>query len=143
MFRGRAWGRFGTTAPQGAGRAAANRANLPPDRPRFTEGEPERRALTRAADQPLIPAATANGSLTIAQLGVAQQQPAAASPPRIDVKELMAASSLEELNRKAEEYFASISDREPHLAKPFASAQGRSRAPDQFSTLLQGLRLWD
>jgi SAM-dependent methyltransferase len=72
---------------------------------------------------------------------VAQQQPAAASP-RIDVKELMAASSLEELNRKAEEYFASISDREPHLAKPFASAQDAPALLINFATLLQGLRLY-
>jgi ubiquinone/menaquinone biosynthesis C-methylase UbiE len=103
-------------------------------------------SLIRAAgcDQPhLIPGRHGDTEVLTAfaqKPAVAGQQPAAASPP-IDVKQLMAASSLEELNRKAEEYFATITDREPHLSKPFASVQEAPALLLNVAILLQGLRL--
>ena len=39
----------------------------------------------------------------------------------IDVRQMMAATSVEELNRLAEEYFARVSDWNYHLAKPFGA----------------------
>src|SRR5262249_38705344 len=40
----------------------------------------------------------------------------------VDAKELIAHSSIDELNRTAEAYFASLTDWDFHLAKPFSRA---------------------
>ena len=73
---------------------------------------------------------------------VVHEQRPAPSPGGIDVRRLIAETSIEELNRKAEEYFASISDRDRHLAKPFASVEDTPSLLINFATLLQGLRLY-
>jgi SAM-dependent methyltransferase len=59
----------------------------------------------------------------------------------VDVKELIARSSLEELNRLAETYFASLDDWNHHLAKPFSRADETPQLLIGFATLLQGLDL--
>jgi SAM-dependent methyltransferase len=59
----------------------------------------------------------------------------------IDVKDLLRRFTPEELNAKAEEYFARIEDRTYLLAKPFADVQECGQALFSFAALLQGLRL--
>jgi ubiquinone/menaquinone biosynthesis C-methylase UbiE len=59
----------------------------------------------------------------------------------IDVRELIARTSIDELNRTAEEYFSSLTDWEHHLAKPFSKADETPPILIAFATLLQGLRL--
>ncbi len=52
----------------------------------------------------------------------APSPPAGPPPPDfIDVRELMRATSLDEWNRRAEEYFASLTSCDEQLAKPFSS----------------------
>jgi SAM-dependent methyltransferase len=59
----------------------------------------------------------------------------------IDVRELIARTSIDDLNRTAEEYFSSLTDWEHHLAKPFSKADETPPILIAFATLLQGLRL--
>jgi ubiquinone/menaquinone biosynthesis C-methylase UbiE len=59
----------------------------------------------------------------------------------IDVRELIARTSIDELNRTAEEYFASLTEWEHHLAKPFAKPDEAPPILIGVATLLQGLRL--
>lgn len=59
----------------------------------------------------------------------------------IDVRELIARTSITDLNRSAEEYFASLTDWEHHLAKPFSKADETPSLLMNVATLLQGLRL--
>lgn len=59
----------------------------------------------------------------------------------IDVKDLLKRFTPEELNQKAEEYFARIEDRTYLLAKPFAEVEECSKALYSFAALLQGLRV--
>jgi len=59
----------------------------------------------------------------------------------IDVRRLMAESSLEELNRLAEEYFSRLSDWNFHLAKPFGSIDETAQLLINFAVVLQGLSL--
>jgi SAM-dependent methyltransferase len=65
----------------------------------------------------------------------------AAEKGHIDVRELMAGTTVEALNRKAEEYFASLTDWEHHLAKPFSKADEAPAILINFGVLLQGLRI--
>jgi ubiquinone/menaquinone biosynthesis C-methylase UbiE len=65
----------------------------------------------------------------------------AASGAMIDVRELIAQASIDELNRTAEEYFASLTEWEHHLAKPFAKPDEAPPILIGVATLLQGLRL--
>jgi SAM-dependent methyltransferase len=60
----------------------------------------------------------------------------------IDVRELIATASTEELNRTAEQYFAGLTNWEHHLAKPFASASDTPTLLINFAVLLEGLRLY-
>jgi SAM-dependent methyltransferase len=64
-------------------------------------------------------------------------------PPsaRIDVQELIASTSIEQLNRSAEEYFASLSSWEHHLAKPFSSADEAPWLLTHLAVIMQALRL--
>lgn len=62
-------------------------------------------------------------------------------PQRIDVRELIARSSLEELNRKAEEYFSTLPNWDYHLAKPFSRSGDTPGLLINFATMIQGLRL--
>lgn len=58
----------------------------------------------------------------------------------VDVRELIARTSLEDLNRTAEEYFSTLSSWEHHLAKPFNPADDTPTLLTGVATLLQGLR---
>jgi ubiquinone/menaquinone biosynthesis C-methylase UbiE len=59
----------------------------------------------------------------------------------IDVRQLMAASSIEELNRLAEEYFSRLTDWTYHLSKPFGSLDETPQLLINFAVILQGLSL--
>ncbi|MEQ1870162.1 MAG: methyltransferase domain-containing protein [Vicinamibacterales bacterium] len=59
----------------------------------------------------------------------------------IDVRELIAATPIEELNRKAEAYFSTLTDWGHHLVKPFASADEAAPLLGDTAILLQGLQL--
>jgi ubiquinone/menaquinone biosynthesis C-methylase UbiE len=59
----------------------------------------------------------------------------------IDVKKLIAETSLEQLNRTAEEYFAGLENWEHHLAKPFARFEDAPQLLISLGTVLQGLAL--
>ncbi|MEK6375423.1 MAG: methyltransferase domain-containing protein [Acidobacteriota bacterium] len=59
----------------------------------------------------------------------------------IDVKELVARSSIDDLNRTAEAYFASLTEWDHHLAKPFSRADEAPAMLINLAVLLQGLRL--
>jgi SAM-dependent methyltransferase len=59
----------------------------------------------------------------------------------IDVRELIARTSIDDLNRTAEEYFSSLSEWEHHLTKPFAKPDEAPPILIGVATLLQGLRL--
>jgi len=57
----------------------------------------------------------------------------------IDVRRMMAATSVEDLNRLAEEYFARVSDWNYHLAKPFGAIDEVPQLLINFAVILQGL----
>ena len=59
----------------------------------------------------------------------------------IDVKAVLAQGSIEELNRAAEQYFASLANWDDHLAKPFSTVDDAPRLLANVSTLLHGLQL--
>ena len=59
----------------------------------------------------------------------------------IDVRELMAASSIEEHCRLAENYFARLTDWTYHLAKPLCSFEDTPQLLINFAMVLQGLEL--
>jgi len=59
----------------------------------------------------------------------------------IDVRELLAASSIEEHCRLAENYFARLKDWTHHLAKPFGSFEETPQLLINFAVVLQGLQL--
>jgi SAM-dependent methyltransferase len=59
----------------------------------------------------------------------------------IDVKALIQETSLDVLNRAAEEYFASLRNWDDHLAKPFGAIVETPRLLVNLSTVLHGLRL--
>src|SRR5882724_3378487 len=60
---------------------------------------------------------------------------------QIDVRELMAASSVAEHCRLAEQYFAGLTDWTHHLAKPFGSFEETPQLLINFAVVLQGLQL--
>lgn len=62
-------------------------------------------------------------------------------PPPIDVKALMADVSIDELNRRAEEYFATLTDRTHQLAKPLTSPEETPALLVDVAQLVQGLEL--
>ncbi len=59
----------------------------------------------------------------------------------IRASDLISRTSIEELNRTAEAYFASLSDWEHHLAKPFSKPDETPPLLIDVATLLQGLEL--
>ena len=59
----------------------------------------------------------------------------------IDVKDLIAHSSIDELNQTAEAYFASLTEWDHHLAKPFSRTDEAPAMLINLAVLLQGLRL--
>ena len=60
----------------------------------------------------------------------------------IEIRQLLNVASIEDLNRRAEEYFASLIDWEHHLAKPFSTPEESSTLLINLGTLLQGLGLF-
>jgi SAM-dependent methyltransferase len=61
--------------------------------------------------------------------------------PAIEVADLIAQSSIEELNRTAEEYFASLTSWDHQLTKPFSQAHEAPSLLLDMAILLQGLKL--
>jgi SAM-dependent methyltransferase len=61
--------------------------------------------------------------------------------PAIEVTDLIAQSSIEELNRTAEEYFASLTSWDHQLTKPFSQAHEAPSLLLDMAILLQGLKL--
>jgi len=59
----------------------------------------------------------------------------------IDVRRMIGETSIDDLNRTAEEYFASLTDWEHHLAKPFNKAEDAPAMLINVATILQGLSL--
>ena len=59
----------------------------------------------------------------------------------IDVERLLNESSLESLNKAAEDYFARLTTWDHHLAKPFGSIDETPQLLINFAVILQGLRL--
>ena len=58
-----------------------------------------------------------------------------------DVQRLISETSVEELNRLADEYFSNLTDRNYHLAKPFGSIEEVPKLLNSFAVVLQGLSL--
>ena len=63
------------------------------------------------------------------------------SPGFIDVRQLIAEKSIDDLNRTAEEYFSSLREWEDHLAKPFSRVEDSPQLLIGLGVLLQGLQL--
>jgi SAM-dependent methyltransferase len=61
--------------------------------------------------------------------------------PFVDVSELIASSSIEELNQSAEAYFRNLTSWDFHLAKPFSSTEEAPQLLINFATALQCLQL--
>jgi ubiquinone/menaquinone biosynthesis C-methylase UbiE len=59
----------------------------------------------------------------------------------IDVGRMIAGASIDSLNRTAEEYFASLTNWDHHLAKPFSNVNETPALLTNVATLLQGLQL--
>ena len=68
-------------------------------------------------------------------------KPAAPQDDFIDVRTLIANTTIEDLNRSAEAYFAGLENWEHHLAKPFAVPADSPQLLISLGTLLQGLQL--
>jgi len=67
--------------------------------------------------------------------------PPARKEDAVDVKQLIAQTTVADLNRAAEEYFSRLADWEHHLAKPFSNADDTPTLLTAVSTMLQGLKL--
>jgi SAM-dependent methyltransferase len=59
----------------------------------------------------------------------------------IDVRKMIAETSIDDLNRTAEQYFSSLTDWEHHLAKPFNKAEDAPAMLINVATVMQGLQL--
>jgi SAM-dependent methyltransferase len=82
-----------------------------------------------------------SSAIVFAEVPMPLEAEAAAAPATIDVRTLVASTSIDELNRAAENYFASLTDWDHHLAKPFSSAEEAPLLLTDVATMLQGLRL--
>ena len=69
------------------------------------------------------------------------EAPAKRDESFVDVDDLIARSSIDDLNRTAEAYFASLAEWDFHLAKPFSRADEAPAMLINLAVLLQGLRL--
>jgi ubiquinone/menaquinone biosynthesis C-methylase UbiE len=69
------------------------------------------------------------------------ESPVAPKGDFIDVRKLIAESSIEELNRTAEAYFQSLTTWEHHLAKPFANVDDAPQLLISLGAVLQGMAL--
>jgi SAM-dependent methyltransferase len=63
------------------------------------------------------------------------------APDFIDVREMIAKASLDDLNATAERYFSSLDTIEHHITKPFARAEDTPQLLISLGALLQGLSL--
>lgn len=81
------------------------------------------------------------GSNALANLADVNSLYMAQSGKFIDVKRLMSESSIEDLNRLAEQYFAQVTDRNFHLAKPFGSIEEAPQLLINLAVVIQGLTL--
>lgn len=72
---------------------------------------------------------------------VPEPAPASEGEELIDVRELIRATTIEELNRKAEQYFASTTSFDSQLAKPFGSFADTPAMLINLGVLLTGMRL--
>jgi SAM-dependent methyltransferase len=59
----------------------------------------------------------------------------------VDVKQLIASTSIEELNAAAEQYFSSLTSWDHHLAKPFSGVDEAPWLLTHFTVVLEALRL--
>lgn len=80
-----------------------------------------------------------DGELDLATLFIRRE---AKETTRIDVRELIARTSIEELNRTAEQYFAGLTDWQDLLAKPFAKVGDTPPILINLATILEGLKLY-
>ena len=71
----------------------------------------------------------------------ALQEPAPPAEPLIDVREMIRTSSIDDLNRTAENYFSSLKNYDFHLAKPFGNIGDAPAILINFATVLQGMHL--
>jgi 2-polyprenyl-3-methyl-5-hydroxy-6-metoxy-1,4-benzoquinol methylase len=67
--------------------------------------------------------------------------PAGNELPVVDVRDVIARTSIEELNRAAEAYFSTITNWDHHLAKPFAKPDEVPPLLMDAANMVQGLRL--
>jgi ubiquinone/menaquinone biosynthesis C-methylase UbiE len=81
------------------------------------------------------------GELRVATLHAARAFDGAAHG-LIDVKQLIASKSVEELNALAETYFSSLTDWNAHLAKPFHLAEEAAAILPNVGAMLHGLKLY-
>jgi SAM-dependent methyltransferase len=58
----------------------------------------------------------------------------------VDVRELISQTGIADLNRRAEEYFSTLKNRDHHLAKPFNNPEETPSLLTGVATMLQGLR---
>ncbi len=68
--------------------------------------------------------------------------PAGAAEPVVDVRRLLAETTVEQACATAERYFAQLQSWEHHLAKPFSGPEDAPALLVAFATLLQGLSLF-
>jgi 2-polyprenyl-3-methyl-5-hydroxy-6-metoxy-1,4-benzoquinol methylase len=92
-----------------------------------------------------IIAARDAGALTAEDLDLESRSPEAPTPERkpdfVDVNELMRATSLDEWNRRAEQYFAGLTSVDSQLAKPFSSPNDAPAILIAAGVVLQAARL--
>lgn len=60
----------------------------------------------------------------------------------IDVRELIVNTSMDELHRKAEEYFSGLREWDHHMAKPFANAADTPSILSSLGVTIEGMRLY-
>ena len=70
-----------------------------------------------------------------------EARPDRAAPGMIQVQQLIRETSIEELNRRAEQYFAGLTSWETQIAKPFATPADSPPMLVNLAVLIQGMRL--
>jgi 2-polyprenyl-3-methyl-5-hydroxy-6-metoxy-1,4-benzoquinol methylase len=105
------------------------------------EEEPGFAAATFFVQMPLPSANGVNASIPSSPAQLTQQASHDIGSV-IQVRQLLNGASIEDLNRRAEEYFASLTAWEHHLAKPFSTPEESATLLINLGTLLQGLGLF-
>jgi len=70
----------------------------------------------------------------------ARQGGATKADPPVDVRQLIQQTGIDDLNRRAEEYFSTLKNWDHHLAKPFNNPEEAPTLLAGVATMLQGLR---